>query len=117
MKLIFGTLQETEPLIYSTGCVIIGLLMKYFKEKKKEKVVEATLKGQIEVILDNFEKSSHATPLVGITSLMVLQEVLNNDMWCYEPILTRFKQPSMLKIIAELLSNPQTNKIEEIRKI
>jgi|JI6StandDraft_1071083.scaffolds.fasta_scaffold04736_13 hypothetical protein len=59
MKLIFGTLQETEPLIYSTGCVIIGLLMKYFKEKKKEKVVEATLKGQIEVILDNFEKSSH----------------------------------------------------------
>jgi hypothetical protein len=48
---------------------------------------------------------------------MVLQEVLNNDMWCYEPILTRFKQPSMLKIIAELLSNPQTNKIEEIRKI
>lgn len=35
--------------------------MKYFKEKKKEKAVEATLKGQIEVILDNLEKSYHVS--------------------------------------------------------
>lgn len=54
---------------------------------------------------------------MGITSLMVLQEVLNNDLWCYEPVVARFRQPALLKILGELLSNPQTNKIEEIRKV
>lgn len=48
---------------------------------------------------------------------MVLQEVLHNDLWCYQTVLTKFEQISSLRMIADLLSNPQTNKIEEIRKI
>lgn len=48
---------------------------------------------------------------------MVLQEVLHNDLWCYQTVLTRFEQLAALKMVADLLSNPQINKIEEIRKI
>jgi fused-like protein len=59
MKLIFGTLTSTEPLIYSTCCIIIAHLLKYFKEKKKEKVIEATLGQYIPGILDNLEKLYH----------------------------------------------------------
>lgn len=59
MKLIFGTLGSPEPLIYSTACVIIGQLLKYFKEKKKEKAIEATLSAHMQTLLDNFDKFHH----------------------------------------------------------
>jgi len=55
VKYIFLTLASQDPIVYATACQIISYLIKYSKEKKKEKVLEPYLVQYLPIILIKFK--------------------------------------------------------------
>ena len=111
-------MTSNDQVVFGTAAQIAAQMIRYAREKRKEKHLEPLLLHYLPLLLSKLKEG-----LKGILStfgaLLVLQELISLDCPSFFPkILDEFESDkSYLMALCELLNNTQNNKLEEMRKI
>jgi fused len=117
-KELLLSLNSSDQVVFGTACQIAAQMARYAKEKKKEKQLESALLPYLPVLLAKAKEGSKGL-LNTFGAVLVLQELLTIEGPAFFPrILEEFEgDSSYYRALAELVSNPHINKLEEMRKI
>lgn len=104
-------------MVFGTACQIVSQCVRFCRERRREKQIEGYLVPQLGTLLQRLREGGKSVLNV-MGALAVLQELVAVEGGVFfGRIGEEVEEKGALRAVAELLAVPQSNKLEEMRKI